>query len=90
VRNVTLAATVHGKVPETEHLSRDPALRAWIGQYVPPAEGASAPTPPAGDNRNAVWAAEVWYSIRQHWAPEAQRLVRARRAARGKLPGQVQ
>jgi hypothetical protein len=31
-----------------------------------------------------LWAADVWHSIKKHWALEAQRLVTARRAHRAK------
>jgi hypothetical protein len=36
---------------------------------------------PAEASSNAVWAADVWYSVKRHWVLEAQRLIRARRAA---------
>ena len=33
-----------------------------------------------GSTDNALWAADVWFSIKKHWVIEAQRLIRARRA----------
>ena len=29
---------------------------------------------------DGLWAADVWYSVKRHWALELQRLVRSRRA----------
>ncbi len=82
VRNVTLpAGTEHITLPAVRALLDDPALLTWIAAYTPddPARG----TPP--ESRHAVlWAADVWYSVKKHWALEAQRLVRARRAALGR------
>jgi hypothetical protein len=80
VRNVPLPAGYsHVFVAATSHLARDPALRAWINDYVP---GTQAP-PPADDTSatNLLFAADVWYSIKQHWVLQAQSAIRARRAA---------
>ena len=33
---------------------------------------------------HAMWAADVWYSIKKHWCLEAQSLIRARRTALGR------
>ena len=80
VRNVPLPADYsHVFVAATSHLARDPALREWINAYVP---GTQAP-PPADDASatNLLFAADVWYSIKQHWVLQAQKAIRARRAA---------
>jgi hypothetical protein len=77
VRNVTLPAEYwHVSVPVTADLANDPATRAWIDAYRPGQEESSMPTP----NGNALFAADVWHDIKKHWALEAQRLVRAKRA----------
>lgn len=48
---------------------------------------ARVPAPGAADN--ALWAADVWYSIKRHWCLEAQRLIRAKRAALGHGQGRI-
>jgi len=82
VRNVRLpAAYSHLYVVNTDRLGVEPNARAWINAWTPALTGKD---PPAGiDQENIQWAADVWYSIKQHWVIEAQRFVRARRA----LPG---
>ena len=83
VRNVTLPAEYsHVFVPATAHLAEDPAMRHWINAFDPTNEAGRAPLP-AGDTGNVLWAADVWHSIKRQWALEAQRFVRARRAALG-------
>jgi len=83
VRNVTLPATNnHVTLPVTADLAEDAAIRAWIDAYRPGAAG-----PPAAAGDNALWAADVWYSVKKHWVLEAQRLIRARRA--GNAPAVV-
>jgi hypothetical protein len=80
VRNVTLPATYnHVVVPVTASLADDPAVRDWINAYVPgqPADTSTLPACAAG---HALWAADVWYSIKKHWCLEAQQWVRAQRA----------
>lgn len=79
VRNVTLPASAsHLTLPRVAELARDPATREWIDRYVP---GTTA-APPATrtDTANLIHAADIWYSVKKHWALEAQRLIRARRA----------
>jgi len=81
VRNVVLpAAYNHVMVPLTQALARDPQVRNWINDYRP---GKSAdPSALPGDAAlHVLWAADVWYSIKKHWCLEAQRLIRAKRAA---------
>jgi hypothetical protein len=82
VRNVRLpAAYSHYYVANAEPLARDAKTRAWINAWTPELVGHD---PPAGiDPENIQWAADVWYSIKEHWAMEAQRFVRARRARAG-------
>ena len=41
--------------------------------------------PPEEDSTdNALWAADVWFNIKRHWALEAQKVIRAQRALAGK------
>ena len=83
VRNVTLPAEYsHVFVPGTAGLAENPAMRAWINAFDPDNEAGRAPAP-EGDATNLLWAADVWHSIKRHWTLEAQRFVRARRAALG-------
>jgi hypothetical protein len=81
VRNVRLPAEYsHVTVAATSHLARDKAMRDWLNAYQP---GQVNGEPIAeGSTQNALWAADVWYSIKKHWALEAQRLIRAKRALR--------
>jgi hypothetical protein len=80
VRNVTLPAEYsHVLVPVTADLAQDPAVHAWIDAYRPGKEESPVPMPDGYDS-NRLFAADVWYSIKKHWAQEAQRFVRARRA----------
>jgi hypothetical protein len=81
VRNVQLPASYsHVTVAASAHLAHDPRIREWIDAYAPSDVKAVAPLP-EGPNENALWAADVWYSIKKHWCLEAQRLVRALRQA---------
>jgi hypothetical protein len=83
VRNVTLPAEYsHVFVPATAQLALSPAMRAWINAFDPDDEKGRAPLPD-GAVSNIMWAADVWHSIKEHWCLEAQRLIRARRAALG-------
>jgi hypothetical protein len=83
IRNITLpASNNHVTLPVTADLAGDAAIRAWIDAYRP---GGAPPPANAGDN--ALWAADVWYSVKKHWVLEAQRLIRARRA--GNVPAVV-
>jgi hypothetical protein len=79
VRNVTLPAEYnHVFVPHTEQLLQSAAMREWINNFDPNAQGHWPPLP-EGDAQNVLWAADVWHSIKRHWVIEAQRYVRARR-----------
>jgi alpha-beta hydrolase superfamily lysophospholipase len=80
VRNVELPASYsHVTVAATADLAEDRAMREWLNAYVPgqnngfPADAVSV--------ANALWAADVWYSIKKHWVIEAQRFLRATNAA---------
>ncbi len=78
VRNVTLpAGNSHVLIPVTADLVADPAARDWINAYTPGTSSA----PPSRWEDHILWAADVWYSVKQHWVMEAQRLIRDRRNA---------
>ncbi len=79
VRNVRLPAEYsHVTVAATSHLARDQAMRDWLNAYRP---GEINGVPVGQDSTdNALWAADVWFSIKKHWALEAQQLIRAKRA----------
>ena len=80
VRNVTLPDQYwHVYVPATEQIAADPAMRDWINAYDPENESGRAALP-NGDVDNVIFAADVWHSVKRHWAQEAQRFVRAKRA----------
>jgi hypothetical protein len=79
VRNVELPAEYsHVTVVSTGKLGRDPAMRQWMNDYAP----GHVPEFPAAaqSTENALWAADVWYSIKKHWVIEAQNVIRARRS----------
>jgi hypothetical protein len=81
VRNVRLSAgTSHIAMPQTKALALNVVTREWIERYRPDA----SPTLPADagiDTGNLVHAADIWYSVKMHWCIEAQRAIRAQRAA---------
>lgn len=79
VRNVELPASYsHVTVAATADLAADPVMRNWLNAYVP---GQTNGVPEnAATVTNALWAADVWYSIKKHWVLEAQRLLRAKNA----------
>jgi hypothetical protein len=80
VRNVTLPDQYwHVFVPGTAQFAEDPAMRDWINAYDPDNEAGRAALP-NGDVDNVLYAADVWHTIKRHWAREAQRFVRAKRA----------
>jgi hypothetical protein len=79
VRNTWLPAEyAHVSVPATRDLLQSPAMRAWIDAYVPDNPSALAPLPD-GPDEHVMFAADVWFGLKKHWAIEVQRLVRARR-----------
>jgi hypothetical protein len=79
VRNVRLPASyAHVTVAATSHLARSSAMREWLNAYRP---GQVDGVPVGeGSTENALWAADVWFHIKKHWALEAQRVIRAKRA----------
>jgi hypothetical protein len=78
VRGVMLPASYsHVFVPATVDLITDAATRNWINAYR--AADAGVATPPESAGGGVLWAADVWYSVKKHWAIEAQRLIRAKR-----------
>jgi len=82
VRNVVLPAVYnHVMLPNTEELAQNLQVRNWINAYVP--DSGADPSILSGDAASrALWAADVWYSIKKHWALEAQRLIKVRREAK--------
>lgn len=77
VRSVPLPATYnHVTVPIVHTLARDKATRDWIEAYSPTEAG--TPPPPDDAGNGLLWAADVWHSVKRHWALEAKRFVRAR------------
>lgn len=81
VRNVRLPAGYsHVVVPITAHLAQDAEMRERVNAYAPERPN-GLEAMPDGAADNALWAADVWYGIKRHWCLEAQRLIRAQRAA---------
>ena len=73
VRNVVLPASYsHIRLPLVTHLAKEPATRAWMDGYVP---GTSQPLPTGVDTSNILHAADLWYSVKQHWCEGAKRVV---------------
>jgi hypothetical protein len=78
VRNVTLPArTSHIRIPDTLNLAINEVTRGWIDAWSP--EGA-APLPDAAgiDTTNIVHAADIWYSVKEHWCRSAQQALTTR------------
>jgi hypothetical protein len=75
VRNVTLPSRyTHVGLPDTLHLATQEATRRWIDEWSP--DSLSPPPEGAGvDTRNIVHAADIWYSVKQHWCQAAQRVL---------------
>jgi hypothetical protein len=84
VRNVWLPTEYdHGRIPDTKHLLRSPAMKDWINRYrasKEPVVYLKLDVAFPGDSRHILWAADVWYSIKKHWVLELQRLIRAERS----------
>jgi hypothetical protein len=84
VRNLELPATYsHVFLPAVQELAKDPGTRAQLNAYAPGKQGEVGleRRPPHG----ALWAADVWYSVKKHWVLELQTLIKAQRAARARL-----
>jgi hypothetical protein len=82
VRNLELPATYsHVFLPAVQELAKDPETRAKLNAYAPGKAGEAG----LENDRltGALWAADVWYSIKKHWVMELQQLIRAKRAAGG-------
>lgn len=79
VRNVTLPGSyTHIMLPRTQHLAAHPRTRRWIDEYVPGTAPAASPDAEEFDSANLLHAADIWYSVKKHWALAAQRLILAR------------
>jgi hypothetical protein len=77
VRNIVLPASYsHIALPRTAHLAAQPSTRAWIDAYHP---GTPPPLLADADTSNLLHAADIWYSVKQHWCEGAKRV--AARAA---------
>jgi len=82
VRNLELPASYsHVLLPAVQELAKDPETRSRLNGYVPGKLGESGLE--SDRLSGALWAADVWYSIKKHWVLELQQLIRAKRAARG-------
>jgi hypothetical protein len=78
VRNVLLpASSNHVLLPVTHDLAREGPTRNWIDAYA--REDASTRTPPPDTPDGALWAADVWHGVKQHWCLETRQLVRRSR-----------
>jgi hypothetical protein len=75
VRNVTLpAVTNHIRLPDTLNLATNEVTRTWIDAWSP--DGAMALPDAAGvDTTNLLHAADIWYSVKQHWCQSAQQVL---------------
>src|SRR5205085_8012059 len=82
VRNLELPATYsHVLLPAVQELAKDDETRSQLNAYVPGKIGESG----LEHDRlsGALWAADVWYSIKKHWVLELQPLIRAKREPGG-------
>jgi hypothetical protein len=82
VRNLELPGTYsHVMLPAVQDLAHDPHTRAKLNAYAPGKGGESG----LEDDKltGALWAADVWYSVKKHWVQQLQQLVRAQRAVAG-------
>ena len=79
VRNVTLPSRYsHVGLPDTLQLANQQATRRWIDAWSP---DSTTPPPEADgvDTTNIVHAADIWYSVKQHWCQAAQRVLAVRK-----------
>jgi hypothetical protein len=84
VRNVLLPETYnHVMLPAISAMASDEQIRNWINAFVP-GTNADPSKLPGTAPLHALWAADVWYSIKKHWCVEAQNFIRARRIALGR------
>ena len=81
VRNVELpAGYLHVSVPVTGHLPGNADFKGFIDAYRATSEKPDEAKMPGTYTDNVYYAADNWHGIKKHWALEAQRLIRARRA----------
>jgi hypothetical protein len=79
VRNVILPASYsHIGIPMTAHLAANDVTRAWIEAYVPGSPMAALPDTAGLDTANLIHAADIWYSVKEHWCRSGRRLLSAR------------
>jgi len=79
VRNVTLPSnTSHIRIPETPALAANAMTRAWIDRYSPDV-APRVPDDVPVDTANLLHAADIWYSVKEHWCKSAQQLLLARK-----------
>ena len=84
VRNVILpAGYLHVTIPVTHHLPDNAEFKRFIDAYRATSEKPDESMMPGTYTDNIYYAADNWAAIKKHWVPEAQRLVRARRARAG-------
>ncbi len=89
VRNVLLPSQVsHVNAFEVDGYAEHPQLRAWIDAYQP---GSDTPPPDATglDLSNLRHAADLWHSLKKHWALQARQWAAQRAVRRGLIPGRV-
>jgi hypothetical protein len=78
VRNVVVPSAAHITLPAAAYpLALDPAMRQWINDYTPGRVNGFPAVAQSTDG--ALWAADVWYSIKKHWVLEAQKVVLSKR-----------
>ncbi len=80
VQNVVLPSNYsHYNAVLVGPLADEASMRDWLNAWTPAQRGQDPPN--STTVLSVQWAADVWYSIKQHWALEAQRFVRARQRA---------
>ena len=79
VRNVTLPAAIQPRGRSGRR--RPPATTGERGLDRGLRPGAQPAAAAGGSAENILWAADVWCSVKKYWVIEAQRLIRAKRAA---------
>ena len=67
-----------GQAMPDRQLHQDDGQDTQIGQQEEDSKAGRVPAD-SGPTDNALWAADVWFSIKKHWVIGAQRLIRARR-----------
>jgi hypothetical protein len=70
----------HGRIPVTDHLLKSKQIMDWINNYKPSEKPVDTPKVDVTFEANSdhiLWAAEVWFRIKKHWAIELQHLIQA-------------